>query len=53
MKSTKKQRLDGAKRTAKADAKKREQGLVPRKHWIHSSNEEEFKRIADKLKDPS
>jgi len=42
-----------AKRSAKADAKKRAAGLVPRKHWVHKSNPEEFKRVAELLKTPN
>ena len=45
-------RIKDAARTAKCDAKKRKAGLVPRKHWVHSSNQDEFKRVAKLMEEP-
>lgn len=45
-------RIKDAARTAKCDAKKRSNDLVPRKHWVHESNAHEFKRVAKLLEEP-
>lgn len=52
-KSKEKTSMTGIQRTAKCEAKKREQGLNPRKYWVHTSNNEEFKRIAKAMEDPN
>lgn len=45
-------RAADAKRSAKASDKKRASGLVPRKHWVHYSNDQLFKRVAKFLETP-
>ena len=51
--SNKEIRKKGALRTAKCEKNKREAGLLPRKKWIHNSNEAELERVSKLMLEPN
>lgn len=51
--SNKEFRKKGALRTAKTEKKKRDEGLLPRKKWIHNTNEAELERVSKLMLEPN